>query len=191
MHRFDGKTVLLHLPIEKEVYLEKSQVFLQRQSDGKMLVCRLENSTCGLKQAATNCYERWQNFTETGVWHKQEQSFIVFGRIFFLVWVDDIRVASESMTVISDVKRALEVTFHVEDRGRLHWPLGPRTRREVVVDQERSIEKKLDGFQNDECKHSGPLAHLNLKLQSAENGDKEVNNKIHRSVVWSLLYPAK
>ena len=57
-----------------------------------------------------------------------------------LVWVDDIIVASRSMTVISDVKKALEATFHMEDRGRLHWFLGLRIRQEedkITVDQER------------------------------------------------------
>ena len=39
------------------------------------------------------------------------------GHTFMLVWVDDIIVASRSMTVISDVKKALEAIFHMEDRG--------------------------------------------------------------------------
>ena len=34
------------------------------------------------------------------------------------------------MTVVSDVKKALEATVHMEDRGRLHWFLGLRIRRE-------------------------------------------------------------
>ena len=57
---------------------------------------------------------------------------------FILVWADDFIVASRSMTVISDVKKALEATFHMEDRGKLHWFLGLRIRREdgkVTADQ--------------------------------------------------------
>ena len=65
---------------------------------------------------------------------------------FILVWVDDIIVASRRMTVISDVKKALEATFQMEDRGRIHWFLGLRIRPEegkVSVDQERYIETML------------------------------------------------
>ena len=114
--------------------------------------------------------------------------------IFTLVWVDDIIVASRSMTVISDIKKALEATFHMEDRGRLHWFLGLRIRQEegkVTVDQDRYIETMLERFQMDQCKPSRTPADLNLKLQAAQNEDEEVDQRIYRSLVGSLLYLAK
>ena len=116
------------------------------------------------------------------------------GHTFILVWVDDIIVASRSMTVISDVKKILEATFHVEDRGRIHWSLGLRIRRvegKVTVDQERYIETMLERFQMDQCKPSRTPADLNLKFQTAQNGDEEVDQRIYRSLVGSLLYLAK
>ena len=119
------------------------------------------------------------------------------GHTFILVWVDDIIVASRSLTVISDVKKTLEVTFHMENRGRLHWFLGLRIRREegkVTVDPERYIETMLERFQMDQCKPSRTPADLNLKLQTAQNGDngeEEVDQRIYRSLVGSLLYLAK
>ena len=90
------------------------------------------------------------------------------------------------MTVVSDVKKALEATFHMEDRGRLHWFQGLRIRREegkVTVDQERYIETMLKRFQMDQCKPSRTPADLNLKLQTAQNGDEEVDQRIYRSLV--------
>ena len=50
------------------------------------------------------------------------------GHTFILVWVDDIIVASKSMTKISDFKKAIEATIHMEDRGRLHCLLALRIR---------------------------------------------------------------
>ena len=103
-------------------------------------------------------------------------------------------VASRSMTVESDVKKALEATFLMEDRGRLHWFLGLRIRREegkVTVDQERYIETMLERFQMNQCKPSRTPADLNLKLQTAQNGDEEVDQRIYRSLVGSLLYLAQ
>ena len=85
------------------------------------------------------------------------------------------------MTVISDVKKAVEATYHMEDRGRIHWFLGLRVRRKegkVTVDQERCIETMSSGFQMDQCKPSKTLADLNLKLQTAQNGDEEVDQRI-------------
>ena len=80
------------------------------------------------------------------------------------------------------------------DRGRLHWFLGLRIRREkgkVTVNQERYIEKMLERCQMDQCKPSRTPADLSLKLNAAQNGDEEVDQWIYRSLVGSLLYLAK
>ena len=113
---------------------------------------------------------------------------------FILFWVDDIMVASRSMTVISDVKKALEATFHMEDSWRLHWFLGLRIGQEeckVTVDQERYIERMLERFQMDQCKPSRTPADLKLKIQTSQNRDEEVDQRIYRSLVGSLLYLVK
>ena len=108
------------------------------------------------------------------------------------------------MTVISDVNKALVEdrglhmdrglqTFHMEDRGRLHWFLGLRTRQEeckVTVDQ-RYVEIMLERFQIDQRKPSRTPADLNLKFQTAQNGDEKVDQRIYISVVRSRLYLAK
>ena len=102
--------------------------------------------------------------------------------------------ASWSMTVISDVKKALEATFNMENRGRIHWFLGLRIQREegkVTVDQERYIKTMLVWFQTDQCKPSRTPVVLNLKLQTTQNGDEEVDQRIYRSLVGSLLHLAK
>ena len=39
-------------------------------------------------------------------------------------------VASRIKTMVCDVKKALETTLHMEDRGRSHWFLGRKIRRE-------------------------------------------------------------
>ena len=152
MHPFDVKTAFLHSPIKEGVYLEQPQKFLKQGSDGKKLVCRLNNSIYGLKQAAWNWYKELANFLLRQEFIRSMNDHCLFARAetdvhtFNLVWVDDIIVSSRRMTVISDVKTALEATFHMEDRGRIHWFLGLRIRPEegkVTVDQKRYIEKIL------------------------------------------------
>ena len=190
MHQFDVKTAFLHSPIEEEVYLEQPLEFVKRISDGEKIVCRLKKSIYGLKQAANNWYKQLANFLLRQGFTRSRNDHCLFARseaedhTFILVWVDDIMVASRSMTVVSDVKKALEATFHMEDRGRLHWFLGLRIRREegkVTVDQERYIETMLERFQMDQCKPSRTPADLNLKFQTAQNADEEVDQRIYRS----------
>ena len=153
-----------------------------------------------MKQAANNWYKELANFLLRQGFARSRYDHCLFARseaedhTFILVWVDDIIVASRSMTVVSDVKKAPEATFHMEDRGKLHWFLGLRIRREegkVTVDQERYIETMLERFQMDQCKPSRTPADLNLKLQPAQNGDKEMDQRIYRRLVGSLLYLAK
>ena len=200
MHQFDVKTAFLHSTIVEEVYLEQPQEFVKCGSDGEKLVCRLNKSIYGLKQATNNWYNELANFLLRQGFSRSRNDHCLFARseaedhTFILVWVDDIILASRSMTVVSDVKKALEATFHVEDRGRLHWFLGLRIKREegkVTVDQERYIETIIEGFQIDQCKPSRTPADLNWKLQTAQNGDEEVDQRIYRSLVGSLLYLAK
>ena len=61
-------------------------------------------------------------------------------------------------------------------RGQSHSP--PRT-----------LHRKM--LQMDQCKTSRTPADLNLKLQTAQNSDKEVDQRINRSLVESLLYLTK
>ena len=74
------------------------------------------------------------------------------------------------------------------------WFLGLRIRREegkVKFDQVRYIETMLDRFQLRQCKPSRTRADLNIKIQNTENGDEEVDQRIYRKLVKSLLYLAK
>ena len=201
MHQFDVKTAFLHSPIEEEVYLEQPQEFVKSGSDGEKLVCRPNKSIYGLNNlAANNLCKELASFLLRQGFTRSKNDHCLFARLeaedhtFILVWVDDIIVASRSMTVISDVRKALEATFHMEDRGRLHWFLGLRIRREegkVTVDQERYIETMLERFQMDQCKPSRNPADLNLKLQTIQKGDEEVDQRLSRSLIGSLLYLSK
>ena len=80
-----------------------------------------------MKQAAKNWYKELANFLLRRGFTRSKNDHCLFtraetgGHTFTLVCVDDIIVASRSMTVMSDVKKALEATFHMEERRRLHW----------------------------------------------------------------------
>ena len=142
------------------MFLEQPQEFVKQGSDGEKLVCQLNKRIYGLKQAANNWYKELANFLLRQGFTRSRNDHCFFarsqteGHIFILVWVDDIIMASRSMAVISDVKKAIETTFHSEDKGTLHWFLGLRIRREdgkVTVNQERYIKTMLERFHMDQC----------------------------------------
>ena len=155
MHQFDVKMAFLHSPIEEEGYLEQPPEVVKQRSDGRKLVCWLNKSIYGLKQSANNWYKELANFLLRQGFTRSRNEHCLFaraekeGHIFILFWVDNIIIASGSMREIADVKKALEPTFVMENRGILHWFLGLRIRREegkVTVDQERYKETMLDRF---------------------------------------------
>ena len=173
------------------MYLEQPQEFLKQWSDGEKLVCRLNKSIYGLKQADNNWYREMAIFLLRQGFTRNDHCLLARveteGHIFILVWVVNIIMASRTITVISDVKKA-------EDRGRIHWFLGPRIRREegkVTVNQERYIETRLERYLMEQCKPSRTPVDLSLKLQTAQNRDELMDQRIYRSLVVSLLYLAK
>ena len=117
MHQFDVITAFLHSPLEEKLYLEQPQEFVRQRSEGEKLVCRLKKSIYGLKQAANNWYKELANFLLRQGLTRSRKDHCLFakaeteGHNFILVWAEDIIIASRSMTVISDVKKALEATF--------------------------------------------------------------------------------
>ena len=108
MHQFDVKTSFVHSPIEEEVNLEQPQEFVKQRSDGEKLVCQLKILIYGLKQVTNNWYKELTNFLHRKCFTRSRNDHRLFlgaeteGHNSILVWVDDIIVASRSMTVISD-----------------------------------------------------------------------------------------
>ena len=139
-----------------------------------------------MKKAANSWYKELANFLLRQVFSRKKSDHCLFaraeteGHTFILVWVDDIIVAARSKKVISSVKEAIKATFHMEYRERPQWFLGLRIRREegkVTLDQERYIEIMLERFHIDQSKPSRTPANLNMKLQTAQNGDEDVDKE--------------
>ena len=175
MLQFDVKTAFLHSRIEEEVHLEQPLELAKQGSDGEKLACRHNKSIYRLKQTANNWYKDLANLLLRQGFTRSRNNHCLFaraeGHTFILVWVDDITLATRSMTVISDVKKQSKPHF-TKKTGRIHWFLSLGIRREegkVTVDQERYIETMLERFQVDQCKHSRFPADLNLKLHTAQN----------------------
>ena len=99
---------------------------------------------------ASNWYKEVANFLLRQGFTRSRKSYCFFaraatdGHIYIFFGVDNIIVSSRSMTVISDVKKALEATIHMKDRVKQRWFLVSRIRQEegkVTDDQERTLHR--------------------------------------------------
>ena len=62
MRQMDVKSAYLHPQIKEDIYPEQPTGFVETDSSGIKLVCKLNKSIYGLKQAAKNWYEELANF---------------------------------------------------------------------------------------------------------------------------------
>ena len=199
--QMDVKSAYLHSAIEEEIYLEQPQGFVKRGQNGETLVCKLNKSIYGLKQAAKNWYEALKNLLISSGFHRSRNDYCLFVRkdadgifSYVLVWVDDIIVAGASNEIIDEIKSLLEKNFKMDDRGELHWFLGMRILRSedgITVDQEKYIANVLKQFNMSDSKPKVTPAEVNLKLVKDDGEHQLVDTKLYRSLVGSLLYIGK
>ncbi|GKD14362.1 retrovirus-related pol polyprotein from transposon RE1 [Tanacetum coccineum] len=94
----DINNAFLHGDINEEVYMTVPQGYNTTLPPNT--VCRLKKSLYGLKQANRKCFTS------------------------LLVYVDDILLAGNNQSLITDIKQQLHKTFSIKDLGSLHYYLG-------------------------------------------------------------------
>ena len=108
-----------------------------------------------------------------------------------LIWVDDIIIASNSASTIREVKEALGQMFRMKDLGRLSWFLNINFTfgtDSISMDQTKYIEKILNRFQMDGCKHRATPSELGVNKIITENSDDLADKKLYQEIVGSLIY---
>ena len=148
--QLDVKSAYLHSPIKEEIFLEQPEGFTKRGESRQTLVCWLNKSIYGLKQAAKNWYQAL-----TSLLSKPED-------------VDTyVLVAGENSEAVDALKSVFKERFKMDDRGELYWFLGMRVLRsqdKITIDQEKYIQSVLNKFNMSNCKPLATPAEVNLKL---------------------------
>ena len=200
--QMDVKSAYLHSNIEEEIYLEQPQGFVKKANSGQKLVCKLNKSIYGLKQAAKNWYEALTSLLLKEGFKRSRNDYCLFVRkeedetfSYVLVWVDDIVVAGATEEAVNEIKSMLNENFKMDDRGALNWFLGMqilRSHDKITVDQKKYIETVLQQFNMSDCKAVATPGEVNLKLvKSDDEEQKLVDPKLYRSLVGSLLFIGK
>lgn len=193
----DVITAFLNAGIIEEIYIRQPEGFEQRGPNGEELVCRLNKSIYGLKQASRDwnkTLDHWMK--EYGLQASVGDACVytkTSGRdtLVILVWVDDLVIAGSSMKLINDFKAAISAKFKMKDLGELTWILGmevkrDRSRRRIEISQQAYINLMLKRFGMSECKAVGTPAEGVLTRIVTKDGDKP--DTLYMSIVGSLLY---
>ncbi|RVW76784.1 Retrovirus-related Pol polyprotein from transposon TNT 1-94 [Vitis vinifera] len=202
LHQMDVKTAFLNGDIDETIYMVQLENFVSE--DSKNMVCKLTKSIYGLKQASRQWYFKFHqiivsygfeaNLMDECVYHKFSGSKY----IFLVLYVDDILLATNDISILHDTKRFLSKHFEMKDLGDASFVLGiqihrDRSRGILGLSQRTYIDKVLQryGMQNskpgDTPVAKGDKFSLN---QCPKNSleSQEMQKIPYASAVGSLMY---
>ncbi|CAL8992142.1 unnamed protein product, partial [Prunus brigantina] len=188
---------------EKWLAAMKSELESMRKN-GESMVCKLNKSIYGLKQASRQWYMRFDEVIKTYGFTKNILDSCIYvkvsGRhfIILILYVDDILLASSNLTLLHDVKVFLSKHFEIIDLGEASYVLGieisrDRKRDYLGLSQKGYIEKILKRFNMMDCVGGDVPINKGDKLSREQapkkNQEKlEISDKPYASLVGSLMY---
>ena len=122
LHQMNVKTTFLNGRLEEEVYMKQPEGF--SSSVSKDLVCKLNKSIYGLKQASQQWYLKFHEVVSSFGFEKNVMDNCIDHKIsenkicFLVLYVDDILLATNDMGTLYEVKQFLSKNFDMKDMGR-------------------------------------------------------------------------
>lgn len=192
--QLDVKTAFLNGFIDEELFMHQPEGFSDKHNPE--YVCKLKKSLYGLKQAPRKWNERFNNFLLKIKFLRSTNDYCLYikinenSRIFLVVFVDDIILASNSTDEIEDLKSKLKTEFEMEDLGDLKYFLGISVERNkecgtLKLDQKGYIQKLLTAFSMEDSNDATTPMEVNLRLQKEGQSSQNIP---YRQLVGSLMY---
>eukprot|EP01018_Ginkgo_biloba_P037381 Gb_30022 [translate_table: standard] len=191
----DVKSAFLNEDLSEEVYMEQLPSYAQKGKEDH--VCRLKKALYGLKQAPRAWYEKIDRYfldtsfvrssANSNLYMKVRDSMSV---TFVVLYVDDLLITRNDVSMISDLKKDLQMNFETIDLGLLHSFLGIEVRqtpKRVFISQAKYIWEVLRRFRMEDCKSACTPMETGTKLSVQDEGVKIVGT-LYRRLVGSLIY---
>jgi len=193
LHQLDVDNAFLHGDLHEEVYMRPPPGF---QDSSSKMVCRLHKSLYGLRQASRQWNAKLtdalvafgfiQSTTDHSLFtHRQNQSFTAL-----LVYVDDVVLTGNDLTLIIEVKQYLHHHFRIKDIGELKYFLGfevARSHRGLVLNQRKYCLEILSEFGLTACKPVDTPSTPTVKL-NPDTGDLLDDPTSFRRLIGKLIY---
>ncbi|MCO5610248.1 hypothetical protein L7F22_064484 [Adiantum nelumboides] len=210
LDRMDVHTAFLHGDVEEELYMKQPEGYVIPGKEH--LVCKLNRSLYGLKQASRQWYKKFDAFMLKHGYKRSHADHCLYIKrdedgspIILVLYVDDILIAAEKRSTVDALKEQLKSSNWFQIREAINWivwtaehVLGVRIRRQrdrriLYLSQERYIEQVLDRFNMADAKPLGvPLQpYVKISKEDCPNS-KEATNDMqsvpYASACGSLMY---
>ena len=191
----DVKSEILNRYLEKEVYIEQPEGYVQAGQEDK--VYRLKKALYGLKQAPrawnTRIDEHFQKdgFVKSPYEHALYTKRNEDGDIMIVcLYVDDMIFTGNNPGMFSEFKKVMTTQFEMTDIGQMSYFLGVevnQTKNGIFMSQKKYAEQILEKFRMQDCKPISTPAEGGIRL-SFDSTREPVNPTLFKSLVGSLRY---
>lgn len=193
LHQLDINNAFLHGDLHEDIYMQLPPGFHLSQPNQ---VCKLTKSLYGLKQASRQWNAKLTEFLISQGFSQAPSDPSLFIKkidasfIALLIYVDDIILASNDLSMISAAKSSLHATFQIKDLGNLKFFLGFEIARSVLGINLNQRKYTLDlleetGFTN--CKPAPtPMVPLHKASSHASSPLQDISS--YRRLIGKLLY---
>ncbi|CAM8970182.1 unnamed protein product [Rhodiola kirilowii] len=204
LEQLDVKTAFLHGKLDEEIYMTQPDGFTVGNTEEK--VCLLKKSLYGLKQSPRLWYRRFDEFMISQGYLRSAYDWCIYinkakkaeDRVYLLLYVDDMLVASKNKRNIRQLKNQLNSTFEMKVLGSAQKILGmqifrDRAKGTLFLSQQDYLEKVLTKFGMSNVKSVlTPMAqHFKLHRLLGPQTDEEkrqMEDVPYSSAVGSLKY---
>ncbi|CAM8943540.1 unnamed protein product [Rhodiola kirilowii] len=160
LYQLDVNNAFLHGLLSEEVYMKPPPGFYP-EAKQQGLVCKLQRSIYGLKQASRQWFARFSDALIHFGFRQSLEDYSLFTLsrgddfLILLVYVDDVVLTGTSTTLISQVKGFIHDMFQIKDLGVLKYFLGLEVARSpegIFLNQRKYALDILDDHKFMECK---------------------------------------
>ena len=176
---------------------ESTRSFVESNSKGERLVCKLHKGLYGLKQSGrlwNNTLHKFllslgftSSLSDNCVYTKNVDG----SQIILLVWVDDLIIAAQNLDLLNSIKNALSSKYKMKDLGKLHWFLGINFEcndKMIRMSQSKYIEKVLAKFNMSNCTPKAIPCDPGMNKCLNDDSKELENPSLYREMVGCLIY---
>ena len=190
----DVSNTFLHGDLNEEVYMTLPPRFHSKGEPS--LVCKLNKSLCGLKQALRQWFAKFSaTILELG-FRQSKGDYSLFTKTngtsftILVVYVDDILLIGNDLVVVRELKQLLDTKSGLKDLGSLKYLLGlevARNEKQISLNQRKYALEILEDTILMGCKLAKTPMEENLRI-SKDEGKVRSDPTQYRRLIGRLMY---